>query len=82
MVLRVRDALHQAVGDLAVEPVQDAVPMALAAIRSSRFYAWNETVRSRLLIPRVPAAGKPAVAAGRLAQAVYLPDLAERPVCW
>jgi hypothetical protein len=56
-----------------------AVNRALAAIRSSRFYAWDETVRSRLLIPRVPAAGKPAVAAGWLARAVHPPDLAERP---
>src|SRR5271166_3893492 len=51
----------------------------LAAIRSSRFYAWDATPRSHPAIVRNPAAGTPAVADGRLAQAVYPPDLAERP---
>src|ERR1700677_2679843 len=53
---------------------------ALVAIRSSRFYAWDATPRSRPAILRVPSAGTPAVAAGRLAQAVYPSDLAECPV--
>src|SRR5271166_2263284 len=41
---------------------------ALAAIRPSRFYAWDATPRSHPAIVRVPPAGTAAVAAGRLAQ--------------
>ena len=48
----------------------------LAAIRPGRFYASDETIRSRPAILRVPPAGTPAVAAGRLARAVHPPDLA------
>src|ERR1035441_9688417 len=52
---------------------------ALAAIRSSRFYAWDATPRSHPTILRVPPAGTSAVAAGRPTQAVHPPDLAECP---
>src|SRR5271168_1410553 len=51
----------------------------LAAIRPGRFYAWDATPRSHPVTLRVPPAGTPAVAAGRLAQAVHPPDLAECP---
>jgi hypothetical protein len=51
---------------------------ALAAIRSSRFYAWDETVRSQPSIRQVTSGGKAAVAADRFAQTVHPPDMAER----
>src|SRR5271167_1701356 len=52
--------------------------MALATIRSSRFYACDGTLRSAPCVLRVRPAGTSAVAAGWLAQAVHPSDLAQR----
>src|SRR3954453_18221227 len=49
----------------------------LAAIRPSRFYASDETVRSCACILRVTPAGHPAVAACRPPPSVHTPDLVE-----
>src|SRR5215467_7321615 len=49
----------------------------LAAIRPSRFYASDETVRSCPRILRVTPAGRSAAAACRPAGAVHTPDLDE-----
>src|SRR5271165_2863998 len=51
--------------------------LGLAAIRPSRFYESDETVRSWLSILRVTSAGLSAIAACRLARAVHPPDLVE-----
>src|SRR6476659_10804516 len=50
----------------------------LAAIRPSRFYASDETIRSCACMLCVASAGRFAVAAGRLARAVHTPDLVQR----
>src|SRR4249919_980658 len=76
IVARVGSGSIIAVSLPALEPKDEP---ALAAIRSGRFYAWDGTPRSHPATLRVPAAGTPAVAAGRLAQVVHPPDLAERP---
>src|SRR5271165_1929253 len=49
----------------------------LAAIRPSRFYASDETVRSCPHILRVTPAGRSAIAACRPAPSVHTPDLVE-----
>src|ERR1700681_436946 len=49
----------------------------LAAIRPSRFYASDETIRSCACILRVTPAGRSATAAGRPARVVHAPDLVE-----
>ena len=51
-------------------------PPGLAAIRSSRFYAWDETVRSRSTTPASPPAG------ALLSRLAGLPELFTRPTWW
>ncbi len=65
IVARVGSGSIIAVSLPALEPEDEP---ALAAIRSGRFYAWDGTPRSHPAALRVPAAGTPAVAAGRLAK--------------